>query len=75
MNYWIISGNSEGEWIVSNGEKTITYERGVESYKRAELMADYANAKLMINSINDQRGIVPLMRPVDHTRPVYQSRI
>ncbi len=74
MNQWTISGNAEGEWVVSNGEKTIVYGRGVDAYNQADTMTSYANGKLMVNAINAECGIIPPVQPVDYTRPVYQSR-
>jgi hypothetical protein len=74
MNHWIISANQDCEWVISNGEKTIVFGRGVEAYDQAQTMVSYANAKLMVNAINAERGIVPPMQSVDYTRPVYQSR-
>jgi hypothetical protein len=74
MNHWIISSNADCEWVISNGEKTIVYGRGVEAYDQAQTMAIYANGKLIVNAINAARGIVQPVQPIDHTRPVYQSR-
>ena len=74
MKQWNISGNAEGEWVVSNGEKTIVCGRGVDAYNQALTMSSYANGKLIVNAINAEHGIILPVQPVDYTRPCYPPR-